>query len=606
MSWPASIAVAILTALVGAVAAGYVANSAANWYRMSSFEGASGFFVVGMALVGLVAGLVIGIVASRMVAATAAPSFLKALGAAQGATIGLAALVGVVARLNADVGPSLNGDELLLAVEIRWPEGTALPPANGREWFVRLGSSEDRTMRASREGPLWREDARQEDGRWIVPGAVQIFTTRGDRLILVEPEGILDRGFEVPLRKRPNESDLQWSEWLPRAREGEPALPEGMRLRYRVVPSSQPIRVETFGPFDIALLANGFGVEQSPDGKKMWSAGGTFTIRHNGSPVVLEYQLEGEPAPRQIETMRAVAALQGARAGLVVSGDMQQNTGPCFLLADDGDRLRTEFIGICGDRIPAKPLTSDPAVFAAALEGKSPSGRLDRVTLAGAELFLIADQVVDARTMTVRRVASNDHADVIERIPPLDVAPDGASFVRLASGDGPESLALRVLSVDSSASYTVPIDRDRTRAYDMDLLDPTWVRHYFTWEHAGDGRYRLVERTGVTPLPYRGRLTMDYTGYREYRVTPARESLPEAMIAFLVESFQAERVPPSGEALAPQVTIAGVPVHVSYSERDRHVSVWMDRGRDAQLVSAIAERFDAALRTGRFDAHFGR
>jgi hypothetical protein len=53
------------------LAAGYVANLAAGWYRVSSFEGASGYFVVGLALLGLPGGMIVGIVTARMVATIA-------------------------------------------------------------------------------------------------------------------------------------------------------------------------------------------------------------------------------------------------------------------------------------------------------------------------------------------------------------------------------------------------------------------------------------------------------------------------------------------------------------------------------------------------------
>lgn len=42
--------------------AGTVAGLAVDWYNVSSFEGGAGFFVVGMALVGLIAGFLIGLV----------------------------------------------------------------------------------------------------------------------------------------------------------------------------------------------------------------------------------------------------------------------------------------------------------------------------------------------------------------------------------------------------------------------------------------------------------------------------------------------------------------------------------------------------------------
>ena len=76
MTWLASIAVAILSGLLTMVAAGFVATLAVDWHRISSFEGNSGYFVVGLGLVGLVGGLLVGFVVSRYLG----PGFFKALG----------------------------------------------------------------------------------------------------------------------------------------------------------------------------------------------------------------------------------------------------------------------------------------------------------------------------------------------------------------------------------------------------------------------------------------------------------------------------------------------------------------------------------------------
>ena len=52
--------------------------------HVSSFEGGAGFFVVGMALVGLIAGFPIGLVVSRIEAPQAQRRFIKALGMSAG------------------------------------------------------------------------------------------------------------------------------------------------------------------------------------------------------------------------------------------------------------------------------------------------------------------------------------------------------------------------------------------------------------------------------------------------------------------------------------------------------------------------------------------
>jgi len=85
MSWVRSIGVALLTSIATLFGAGAVAALAVDWYNISSFEGGSGFFVVGMALLGGFAGFLVGLVVSRVVARKKGHRpFLKSLSASCG------------------------------------------------------------------------------------------------------------------------------------------------------------------------------------------------------------------------------------------------------------------------------------------------------------------------------------------------------------------------------------------------------------------------------------------------------------------------------------------------------------------------------------------
>src|SRR6185369_12832296 len=110
MSWIASILVALLAGAIGLVLGGFIASHAVSWYRISSFEGGAGYFVVGMALLGFAAGFLIGLVSSRVVAASAHPGAWRAIGWSQLIVIGIAAIIAGIARFNADVAPKLNGE----------------------------------------------------------------------------------------------------------------------------------------------------------------------------------------------------------------------------------------------------------------------------------------------------------------------------------------------------------------------------------------------------------------------------------------------------------------------------------------------------------------
>jgi hypothetical protein len=234
MNWKTSLLVALLAGLAGMFASGFLAAMAVDWYHIPGREGESGYFVVLLALLGLIAGAAIGIAGSRIMAAGAHPAFLRALGISLVATLLPIGGIGGIARLLADVPPEIDGEALLLVVQIRMPEGDTTPPAlipgNG---FVRLASipAFSHTVRASDQGPLWKEDAWQQDGRWVAPGAVSIFTSRGKRMLEVSLDGEHTAGFLVPLPGHPGRKDLEWSDWLPRIAPGSPPLP--IRYSYR-------------------------------------------------------------------------------------------------------------------------------------------------------------------------------------------------------------------------------------------------------------------------------------------------------------------------------------------------------------------------------------
>src|SRR6187402_1171816 len=247
MSWLASIAIAALTAAVGLVLGGYLASLAVGWYRVSSFEGGAGYFVVAFALLGAIVGLLLGLAISRVAAGSLGFGFWKALLASQLALVGIAAIVGGIARLAADVPPTLDGETMLLVVEIRWPESASVSPATDTTpRRIRLHSVSGRTVRNSREGALWMEDARREEGRWIVPGAVAVYTSRGDRMLTIEPQPEGAKGWLLPLPGHPGKAQLAWSPWMPRSRDGTP-LSDGFTMRFKVLPVNQPVRTQTFG-----------------------------------------------------------------------------------------------------------------------------------------------------------------------------------------------------------------------------------------------------------------------------------------------------------------------------------------------------------------------
>ena len=55
MHWITCFFLSLPIAALGLLGGGFIGNACVRWYRVSSFEGGSGYFVIGLALLGAVA-----------------------------------------------------------------------------------------------------------------------------------------------------------------------------------------------------------------------------------------------------------------------------------------------------------------------------------------------------------------------------------------------------------------------------------------------------------------------------------------------------------------------------------------------------------------------
>ncbi len=280
MSWLLSLLVSLLTGVLGLLVGGFVASLAVDWYRISSFEGGSGYFVVAMALLGFVAGAVIGLVVARV---TGDAGMVRALGTSALIVVTSGLAIGGVSRLVADVPPTIGDERLLLAFELRWPASESRAPSEmPRPIHARLGATSGQQVRRWGEGALFVDDAHQVDGRWVVPGAVEVFTSRGGRLLDIGMRDSSLAGFLIPLPGSPAAKEREWSEWIPRARDGDPPLPDGYRVRYRVVTTSEPARVQEVGPFTVLTSIGGFFTTANTEEQ---GATSRLQLRYHGAPI---------------------------------------------------------------------------------------------------------------------------------------------------------------------------------------------------------------------------------------------------------------------------------------------------------------------------------
>jgi hypothetical protein len=247
MSWLNSFFAAVLTAVVTAAATGLAAAGYVSWYRVSSREGESAYFVAYIVVLGAFVGFFAGLVLSRYFGGAGASGFFRGLGISSGAMVGLAGVVALIAWVLADIPPTINGHELDLVVEVRLPRGAEQPPViEGKQFILFESGSIGAPSRVRESGVLDVAKATPVDGRWVVPGSVRIITTRGTRFLTVVLDDKRAFGFELSFPGHPGPRYRQWSGWLPDAVADH--WPDSrMSYRFRV---QERIPVETPAPGD--------------------------------------------------------------------------------------------------------------------------------------------------------------------------------------------------------------------------------------------------------------------------------------------------------------------------------------------------------------------
>lgn len=242
MSWPSSILVAVILAVIGAVGAFWMASLAVDWLRIPGREGEAGYFAVLMGMIGIVAGAVIGLVVSRYAGGAGFGGFARAVGIAAAVLAALIGAGGLLAWMQYDPVPMVAGRSLMLEIEVRGSRGMSFEVPAGQEtsWeslplSVWLGAHGG----GSASGVLRFAEARAEGDRRIIPGGIPIVTSKRSVYLGLQ-RGASARAryltIEMPRPLDPDHS--QWSAW--RTFESDPAAPEetgpeGFAVRWHIV-----------------------------------------------------------------------------------------------------------------------------------------------------------------------------------------------------------------------------------------------------------------------------------------------------------------------------------------------------------------------------------
>lgn len=236
VSWPSSLFIALLTGVLGLVVAGLVTAACSEWLNVSNREGAAGYLMVAMALLGGVVAFVLGLVVSRVIAGTPEPGFLKALGISCGAVVALGGVALGLGWLKADFAPKIDGQSLKLAIEVRCPKSFTLPQGEPDEFGATAGVYLPRG-RYQPTAPLRLDAAQIVDGHLIVSASVPLATSAAQKFLQVRFSKETNVIFGLPLRSHPRDSDREWSQWVDSGWDvgkPEPAKEEKFNARYRV------------------------------------------------------------------------------------------------------------------------------------------------------------------------------------------------------------------------------------------------------------------------------------------------------------------------------------------------------------------------------------
>ena len=586
MKWSHSLAVAAFTGLIGLCAAGFATSLGVKWYDVHAFEGAEGFVVAACAILGLIAGFVVGLGLSRLVARSERPSAPKAAAVSAAALVVTIVAITTMARILADIPPLSEGEPLFLMVEVQTPVGYPSPDTLSGIGYLKLRHKE--------RGPLFKEDVRFVDDRWVIPGVVRVFTSRGRRSLDVVIGEVQLGAFVLPLPAHPGAESRVWSEWLPAGsgdlrRSGESPRSDQFTVRYRVVRQSEPLRTESIGPFSIETVVSAF---YSPRWSERVAAQSFFRVSYKGQ------------ALPDFDRFGSVAVLNGPRTALLVQARRTGRTETCHLVVDSGTDAEVRSVGACDAPIFGHPLTSDQERFVAARNKDLVFGWVDRVTFDRPGLFVVRDNVLDTRDLTFRRVAFPEGLSSWQP-PPFGLSPDQRSLVGFLHHEAQtQNPTLAVTDWTTGHSYSLQIDRQRMRVVGFETLDPLWLAHHFRWRRTSEGVDVLEERPDFVPLPYRTYLTLGMPGqYQEYWLFPAGAPLRQQIVRILVEELQGKQFGEDRHSGGTRVRVNGNVVTVA-THADL-VTVFMATGAgDPELMKRVAAHLERAMASGKYDALF--
>jgi hypothetical protein len=234
-----AIVIALLAAFVGCLLAFFVGDYLTSLAHMSNMEGGRGMFVVFVcAPLGILAGLVIGVIASVLVQRQGPAGFFVAQGWSLLIVCGVAGLLAGVPYLLSDKPPTIDGKRVELQFELRAPATFKIPDQpDGYSIRVSLYADNRQNQYAFIDWSGIKKDTEHA----TVPGHVPLLTHSKTRSLLasIGNEPVASQFIELKIPPSPRKEDETWSDWIFATQRADlTPIPEAdrMALRYRVRP----------------------------------------------------------------------------------------------------------------------------------------------------------------------------------------------------------------------------------------------------------------------------------------------------------------------------------------------------------------------------------
>ncbi|MBK7810992.1 MAG: hypothetical protein IPI50_07095 [Saprospiraceae bacterium] len=259
---------------------------------------------------------------------------------------------------------------------------------------------------------------------------------------------------------------------------------------------------------------------------------------------------------------------------------------------------------------------------------KSDTANLDQLdSLYGGRYLMVGEHaVLDVQTKQIWPFNTNNEAVENYSYPnphgAFAFSPDQKSIVFLAEfqswnsqdEDLPESEhALVVYDYYKDKGYTVKFDDTDTRMVDIFSATREWFEQFFEWNQTHEGN-KLQLKHHEHPVPWTGRFKSNDHYYTLY---PVKSGLVPIFLDFVLHqmSWTKEQIvkDETGEYTGRRIELVKdeIKLDIHFDEEEQSLSLskhlYADDTPESQiLVKKIADAFDAELKSGKHQEHFGR